>query len=95
MIRTPEDGMMWEAGGPVSSCFDTTELLHAYIAVLKLSEDHSQSVAKAMERYDPDDPVVTVAYSGTNGLIAQAARALHRTLFPWDGEGGLDKNIES
>lgn len=77
MIRTPED-MMRNPNQTMS----TTELLHAYVAVLKLAEDHAANVAKTMERFPPEDATAVEEMYGPAGEhIDRAAASLHSALF--------------
>lgn len=75
MIRTPEDMMR-------NQTMSTTELLHAYVAVLKLAEDHAANVAKTMERFPPEDATAVEEMYGPAGEhIDRAAASLHSALF--------------
>ena len=98
MIYTPEDGIR-TVPLPYKQRMtnDATELLHAYVAVLKLAEDHAQNVAKALERFDPEeDYAMTGAYASAGKHIDAAAAALFFALFGKpDDKGGLDTNIVS
>lgn len=75
-IRTPEDAMI----NP-TKYVSAAELLHAYVAVLKLAEDHAGNVAHALERSDPDDDAIAGAYDSAGKHIDQAASAIHDALF--------------
>lgn len=100
MIHTPEDGIR-TVPLPYKQHMtnDATELLHAYVAVLKLAEDHAQNVAKTLERFDPYDDVVaevTKVFDSAGKHIDAAAVALFFALFGKpDDKGGLDTNIVS
>ena len=83
MIHTPEDGIR-TVPLPYKQHMtnDATELLHAYVACLKLSADHAKNMAGLVERFVPDEvPLAVKAYEDASAHIDLACWSLYYELF--------------